>query len=136
MTENGILPWRLLAICITAKITTGPQHALEVNDDPQTHGELLRDALPERTWHNRLQRDGTGAFMEFGAIRRRSPARLGIEVDRLGRAGRLHVGREKSPLEVGGYLVVDNLAMGRPSMGGIRMLPDLTPSSSTTWRAA
>jgi glutamate dehydrogenase/leucine dehydrogenase/CBS domain-containing protein len=29
---------------------------------------------------------------------------------------------------VGGYLVVDNLAMGRPSMGGIRMLPDLTPS--------
>jgi glutamate dehydrogenase (NAD(P)+) len=34
---------------------------------------------------------------------------------------------EESPLEVGGYLVVDNLAMGQPSMGGIRMLPDLTP---------
>jgi len=34
---------------------------------------------------------------------------------------------EESPLEVGGYLVVDNLAMGRPSMGGIRMAPDLRP---------
>ncbi len=36
---------------------------------------------------------------------------------------------EESPLEIGGYLVVDNLAMGRPSMGGIRMLPDVTPAS-------
>jgi glutamate dehydrogenase (NAD(P)+) len=36
---------------------------------------------------------------------------------------------EESRLEVGGYLVVDNLAMGRPSMGGIRMLPDVTPAA-------
>ncbi|GAH35261.1 unnamed protein product, partial [marine sediment metagenome] len=35
---------------------------------------------------------------------------------------------EKSELEIGGYLVVDNLSMGRPSMGGIRMLSDVTPS--------
>jgi glutamate dehydrogenase (NAD(P)+) len=35
---------------------------------------------------------------------------------------------EDSPLEIGGYLVVDNLAMGLPSMGGIRMLPEVTPS--------
>jgi glutamate dehydrogenase (NAD(P)+) len=35
----------------------------------------------------------------------------------------------ESPLEVGGYLVVDNLAMGRPSMGGIRMLPGVTPAA-------
>ena len=35
---------------------------------------------------------------------------------------------EASPLEIGGYLVVDNLAMGRPSMGGIRMLPEVTPA--------
>ena len=34
---------------------------------------------------------------------------------------------EESPLEIGGYLVVDNLAMGSPSMGGTRMLPDITP---------
>jgi glutamate dehydrogenase (NAD(P)+) len=33
-----------------------------------------------------------------------------------------------SPLEIGGYLVVDNLAMGRPAMGGIRLLPEVTPT--------
>jgi len=32
-------------------------------------------------------------------------------------------------VEIGGYLVVDNLAMGQPSMGGIRMRPDMTPAS-------
>jgi glutamate dehydrogenase (NAD(P)+) len=34
-----------------------------------------------------------------------------------------------APQEIGGYLVVDNLAMGQPSMGGIRMLPDVTPAT-------
>ena len=33
------------------------------------------------------------------------------------------------PLEIGGYLVVDNLAMGRPSIGGIRLLPEITPAT-------
>jgi glutamate dehydrogenase (NAD(P)+) len=35
---------------------------------------------------------------------------------------------DESPISVGGYLVVDNLAMGSPSMGGIRMLPDILPA--------
>jgi glutamate dehydrogenase (NAD(P)+) len=35
---------------------------------------------------------------------------------------------EAGSIEVGGFLVVDNLAMGSPSMGGIRMLPDITPA--------
>jgi glutamate dehydrogenase (NAD(P)+) len=30
-------------------------------------------------------------------------------------------------VEIGGCLVVDNMAMGSPSMGGIRALPDITP---------
>ena len=34
-----------------------------------------------------------------------------------------------APQEIGGYLVVDNLAMGQPSMGGIRMLPEVTPAA-------
>ena len=36
---------------------------------------------------------------------------------------------EEHELEIGGYLVIDNLAMGRPAMGGIRMLPDVTPAA-------
>jgi glutamate dehydrogenase (NAD(P)+) len=35
---------------------------------------------------------------------------------------------DETPISVGGYLVVDNLAMGSPSMGGIRMLPDILPA--------
>ncbi len=30
-------------------------------------------------------------------------------------------------LDIGGYLVVDNLSMGSPTIGGIRMLPDIAP---------
>jgi glutamate dehydrogenase (NAD(P)+) len=35
---------------------------------------------------------------------------------------------EAASIEIGGYLVVDNLAMGAPSMGGISMLPEITPA--------
>ncbi len=37
-------------------------------------------------------------------------------------------GTSESPHAIGGYLVVDNLSMGTPSMGGIRMLPELVPA--------
>ncbi len=96
---------------------------------PKQMYEFLRDMLPERTWRNRLHRDGPLAFMEFGPLDVDRLKRLGIEVDRLGPHLVVCMWDEASPLEVGGYLVVDNLAMGRPSMGGIRMLPDLTPTT-------
>ena len=92
---------------------------------PRQMKTFLRDVLPEHTWHNRLQRHGSGAFMEFGPLDVDRLSRLGIQVDRLGPRLVVCMWDEDSPLEVGGYLVVDNLAMGRPSMGGIRMLPDL-----------
>ncbi|MBT8490559.1 MAG: glutamate dehydrogenase, partial [Deltaproteobacteria bacterium] len=53
---------------------------------------------------------------------------MGINCDRLGPRLVACVWDETSRLEVGGYLVVDNLAMGSPSMGGIRMQPDITPA--------
>jgi glutamate dehydrogenase (NAD(P)+) len=67
--------------------------------------------------------------MEFGPLDIERLARLGITVDALGPFLVACLWDEDSPLEIGGYLVVDNLAMGRPSMGGIRMLPDLTPAA-------
>lgn len=94
---------------------------------PKRMSEFLHDVLPERTWQNRLRKDGPVAFMEFSPLDVDRLHRLGIEVDRLGPRLVVCMWDEESPLEVGGYLVVDNLAMGRPSMGGIRMLPDLTP---------
>jgi glutamate dehydrogenase (NAD(P)+) len=89
----------------------------------------LRERLPESTWETRLARRGSAAFLEFDATDLDRLARLGIEVDHLGPRLVVCMWDEASPLEIGGYLVVDNLAMGRPSIGGIRLLPDITPAT-------
>ncbi len=94
---------------------------------PQQMNNFLQEALLKRTWSNRLQSDGSLRFMEFRATDVERLHRLGIEADRLGPRLVICMWDEDSPLEIGGYLVVDNLAMGRPSMGGIRMLPEVTP---------
>jgi glutamate dehydrogenase (NAD(P)+) len=67
--------------------------------------------------------------MEFGPLDVDRLLRLGIEVDRLGPHLVVCMWDEDTPLEIGGYLVVDNLAMGWPSMGGIRMLPGISPET-------
>ena len=65
--------------------------------------------------------------MEFGPLDVDRLARLGIHVDNLGPRLLVCMWDEVSPLEIGGYLVIDNLAMGRPAIGGIWMMPDTTP---------
>jgi len=90
---------------------------------------FLQRRLPERTFENRLIVDGDMRFMEFGPLDVDRLARLDIEVDDLGPRSVVCMWDENSDLELGGYLVIDNLAMGRPSMGGIRMLPDVTPAT-------
>jgi glutamate dehydrogenase/leucine dehydrogenase/CBS domain-containing protein len=96
---------------------------------PKQMESFLKERLPERTWQNRLKHESGFAFMEFGPMDLDRLARLGIEVDQLGPWLVVCMWDENSPIEIGGYLVVDNLAMGKPSMGGIRMLPDLMPSA-------
>ncbi len=95
---------------------------------PKQMEAFLREALPEQTWRNRLRHDGPLAFMEFRINDVDRLSRLGIHPDRLGPHLVVCMWDERDALEVGGYLVVDNLAMGRPSMGGIRMAPSVTPS--------
>jgi glutamate dehydrogenase/leucine dehydrogenase len=89
--------------------------------------QFLRDTLPESVWKNKLIKDGPLRFLEFGPLDIDSLNRLGIKVDRLGPRLVSCMWNEDSPVEIGGFLVVDNLAMGQPSMGGTRMLPDITP---------
>lgn len=95
---------------------------------PKRMEAFLRQKLPERTWKNRLECQDGRCYMEFRATDVDRLARLGIEVDPLGPQLVVCMWDEASPLEVGGYLVVDNLAMGQPAMGGIRMLADITPA--------
>ena len=96
---------------------------------PKQMQTYLKEHLPEQTFENRLIKDGSKRFIEFGPLDVDRLARLDIEVDTLGPRLVVCMWDEKSPLEIGGYLVVDNLAMGQPSMGGIRMLPDVTPAA-------
>jgi glutamate dehydrogenase/leucine dehydrogenase/CBS domain-containing protein len=94
---------------------------------PQKMEQYLRDHLPQAAIENRLIREDGMCFLEFGPTDELLLARLGITVDKLGPRLVACIWDEKSELEIGGYLVVDNLSMGSPSMGGIRRLPDITP---------
>jgi glutamate dehydrogenase/leucine dehydrogenase/CBS domain-containing protein len=95
---------------------------------PKRMEAFLRKQLPERTWKNRLVCEDGRCYMEFSSVDVDRLARLGIESDNLGPRNVICMWDEEPSLEVGGYLVIDNLAMGSPSVGGIRMLPDITPS--------
>jgi glutamate dehydrogenase/leucine dehydrogenase/CBS domain-containing protein len=95
---------------------------------PKSMESFLKAQIPDQTWKNRLVCEDGMCFMDFGPLDVDRLSRLGIQVDSLGPKVLSCMWDEESDLEVGGYLVVDNLAMGRPSMGGIRMQPDLTPN--------
>ena len=96
---------------------------------PNQMQTFLQERIPEQTFENRIIEDGSKRYLEFGPLDVDRLARLDIEVDALGPRLVVCMWDEESPLEVGGFLVVDNLAMGQPSMGGIRMLADITPAA-------
>lgn len=89
--------------------------------------EFLKKNLPEATFKNRTRKEDGKCFLEFTHTDEHLLSRIGIVVDKLGPEKVVCMWDCDSPEEIGGYLVVDNLSMGRPSMGGIRMLPDLKP---------
>ncbi|MGD8520868.1 MAG: Glu/Leu/Phe/Val dehydrogenase dimerization domain-containing protein [Desulfobacterales bacterium] len=95
---------------------------------PRNIEAYLKEHLPEVAIENRIQRVNGKCFLEFGYTDEHLLSRMGINCDRLGPRLVVCMWDEASPLEIGGYLVVDNLAMGSPSMGGIRMLPEITPA--------
>ena len=95
---------------------------------PKNMEAFLNDHLPKATFKARVKKDKGNCYLEFSNIDEHLLSRLGIVVDKLGPHLVACVWDERSELEIGGYLVVDNLSMGSPSMGGIRMLPDITPS--------
>ncbi|MFX1301742.1 MAG: Glu/Leu/Phe/Val dehydrogenase dimerization domain-containing protein [Promethearchaeota archaeon] len=95
---------------------------------PKKMESFLHEHLPEATLKTRLKKDKGKCYLEFSNIDEHLLSRLGIVVDKLGPHLVACLWDETSDLEIGGYLVVDNLSMGTPSMGGIRMLPDITPS--------
>ncbi|MFX1410872.1 MAG: Glu/Leu/Phe/Val dehydrogenase dimerization domain-containing protein, partial [Promethearchaeota archaeon] len=95
---------------------------------PKGMDQFLRDHLPRTTLKARVKKDNGMCYLEFTNLDIHLLSHLGIICDKLGPKLVVCLWNEESSLEIGGYLVVDNLSMGTPSMGGIRMLPDITPS--------
>jgi len=95
---------------------------------PKNMESFLHEHLPEATLKTRLKKDKGKCYLEFSNLDVHLLSHLGIICDKVGPHMVACIWDEKSPLEIGGYVVVDSLAGGRPSMGGIRMLPDINPS--------
>jgi len=89
--------------------------------------EYLLERLGETAIRNRTRCQNGLCHMHFFYSDDHLLSQLGITRDRLGPYLVACIWDETSPLPIGGYLVVDNLSMGKPSMGGIRMLSDITP---------
>ncbi|MEW5910464.1 MAG: Glu/Leu/Phe/Val dehydrogenase dimerization domain-containing protein, partial [Thermodesulfobacteriota bacterium] len=94
---------------------------------PKVMHDYLLSHLPETAIRNRTRKENGLCFLELGYLDEHLLSRMGVTRDTLGPKLVACLWDEASPLEIGGYLVVDNLSMGSPSMGGIRMLPDITP---------
>jgi glutamate dehydrogenase/leucine dehydrogenase/CBS domain-containing protein len=95
---------------------------------PKKLDNFLKENLPETTLKTRLIKEDGRCYLEFSNLDVHLLSHLGIIIDKVGPKLVSCIWDEESPLEIGGYLVVDSLSMGSPSMGGIRMLPDITPS--------
>ncbi|MHA1671444.1 MAG: Glu/Leu/Phe/Val dehydrogenase dimerization domain-containing protein [Promethearchaeota archaeon] len=95
---------------------------------PKQMEVFLKEHLPAGTLENRLIKEGGRRYLEFRNTDELLLSSLGIVSDKVGPNLVICVWDEDSSEEIGGYLVVDNLSMGQPSMGGIRMLPNVIPS--------
>ena len=95
---------------------------------PKSMDTFLRKVISDRTWQNRLMCEDGLCYMEFYGVDVERLSRIGIKVDQLGPKLVACIWDDDPELEVGGYLIVDNLAMGRPAIGGIRMQADLNPA--------
>ena len=95
---------------------------------PKHMEAYLKECIPEAALRNRTKRRKGRCYLEFSYRDEHLLSRIGINCDKLGPRMVAFMWDDESPISVGGYLVVDNLAMGSPSMGGIRMLPDILPA--------
>ena len=92
---------------------------------PQHMQWLLDTYFPKGMLQHRVARQGGQCHLELNHRDEKLLNQLGIASDELGPFLVALMWDEASEVEIGGYLVVDNLSMGTPTIGGIRMLPAL-----------
>jgi len=94
---------------------------------PKRMHEFLTNVLTRKPWEESLITQGSLRFMEFRFLEIDCLHSLGITADSMGPYLVVCMWDDESPIQIGGYLVVDNLSMGKPAMGGIRLALDITP---------
>lgn len=92
---------------------------------PQNMRLLLDTYFSKGMLQHRVARQDGQCHLELNHRDEKLLTQLGISFDELGPFLVVLMWEEASDLEIGGYLVVDNLSMGAPTIGGIRMLPSL-----------
>ncbi len=95
---------------------------------PKRMESYLREHIPAPVMQSRIRRREGRCHLVLGYRDEHLLGKMGIVCDKLGPKLVVCVWDEAAAIEVGGYLVVDNLAMGTPSMGGIRVQPGITPA--------
>ncbi|NUM35724.1 MAG: CBS domain-containing protein [Candidatus Brocadiae bacterium] len=94
--------------------------------------KLLNEELKKLFSYEELEKkkivDGCYSFVELnGEEDKALIEKLGIQVDALGPKKVIFLWEHADDLEMGGYLVVDNLSMGKPSLGGTRFTKTVSP---------
>lgn len=95
---------------------------------PRFMRSLLEEHIPASLLQKRLRRREGRCHLVLDYRDELLLARLGILCDGLGPRQVVALWDEGADLEVGGWLVIDNLAMGAPALGGIRVQPAILPS--------
>ena len=80
---------------------------------PKNMESFLNENLPEATFKARLKKDQGKCYLEFSNLDVHLLSHLGIISDKVGPHLVACIWDEDSPLEIGGYVVVDSLAGGR-----------------------
>ncbi len=95
---------------------------------PKKMRAYLQEHIPAPVLEGRTRRREGRCHLVLGYRDEHLLGKMGIVCDQLGPKLVVCAWDDSAALEVGGYIVVDNLAMGAPSMGGIRMQPEITPA--------
>ena len=94
---------------------------------PKSLSTELNKIFSHQQLEERKISEGRYSFVELEHQRDKDLIQsLGIGVDELGPWKVIFLWETMSHLEIGGYLVVDNLAMGKPALGGTRLIPTVS----------
>ncbi len=94
---------------------------------PHAMQSILDAYFSDEMLQHRVTRQQGRCYLELNHRDEQILSRLGITTDALGPFLVVFLWDEADDLDIGGYLVVDNLSMGSPTIGGIRMLPGIEP---------